>query len=126
MIEKENTMWTVKRSKRGAVLASVVMCALALLTSTFVFIAQAQHSSSVAASTTSAQTERVTIAIEGMHCGSCASGIKAMLKRTAGVISTEVSYERKEAVVEYEPGRVTREKIVEVIANMGYKANVKS
>ncbi len=57
--------------------------------------------------------------------GNCASGIRAMLKRTHGVVSADVSYERKEAVVEYDPGRITREKIVEAIANMGYEASVK-
>lgn len=70
-------------------------------------------------------TERVVIAIEGMHCTACASGIKSMLKRTPGVVSAEVSFENKEAVVEFRPADTSREKILEVITNMGYKANVK-
>ena len=69
--------------------------------------------------------ERVLIAIDGMHCTTCANGIKAMLKRTPGVISAEVSYERREADVEYDSSRTSPEKIVEAISNLGYKASVK-
>ena len=75
--------------------------------------------------TTSVKNERVLVAIEGMSCTSCANGIKAMLKRTPGVISAEVSFDRREANVEYDPSRTSPEKIVEAITNLGYKATVK-
>jgi Cu+-exporting ATPase len=60
-----------------------------------------------------------------MHCDGCAAGIKAMLKRTSGVISADVNYKQKEAIVHYDPEKVTREKIVEAITKLGYKAHVK-
>lgn len=72
------------------------------------------------------RTERVTIAVEGMYCDSCAAGIKAMLKRTPGVISAEISYKEKQAVVDYDSQKTTPEKIVEAINNLGYKASVKN
>ncbi|HLG16964.1 MAG TPA: heavy metal-associated domain-containing protein [Blastocatellia bacterium] len=72
-----------------------------------------------------AKNERVLIAVEGMSCTSCAKGIKAMLKRTPGVVSAEVSYERREASVEYDPSRTSTDKIVEAITNLGYKATLK-
>ena len=75
--------------------------------------------------TTGVKNERVLVAIEGMTCTSCANGIKAMLKRTPGVFSAEVSFERREAKVEYDPSRTSPEKIVEAITNMGYKATLK-
>ncbi|MGI9067947.1 MAG: heavy-metal-associated domain-containing protein [Pyrinomonadaceae bacterium] len=71
------------------------------------------------------KTERVVIAIEGMHCGGCASGVKAMLKRTPGVVSADVSFEQKEAKIEFDSSATSREKIVDAINNMGYKASVK-
>lgn len=74
---------------------------------------------------TIAKTERVLVGIEGMHCTSCASGIKAMLKRTRGVVSAEVSFNQKEANVEFDPLATSREKIIEAINNMGYEASVK-
>lgn len=72
------------------------------------------------------KTERVNLAVEGMSCTSCASGVKAMLKRTPGVISAEVSYEKKEAVVDYDTEKTTREKIMEAINKLGYKASIKA
>jgi copper chaperone CopZ len=106
------------------ILIIIAVCALAGV-GTLGLIARALAPSDVAAASPDVRAERVVIAVEGMHCGNCASGIKAMLKRTPGVISAEVSYEQKEAVVEYDPSRTTREKIVEAINNMGYKASVK-
>ena len=67
----------------------------------------------------------MVIAIDGMHCDGCAKGITAMLKRTPGVIAAEVSYERREARVEYDPGKTSPEKLVEAITNLGYTATVK-
>jgi copper chaperone CopZ len=80
---------------------------------------------STAAALTSVKNERLLIAIEGMQCTSCANGIKVMLKRSPGVISAEVSYERSEADVQYDSSGTTPEKIIKAITNMGYKATVK-
>jgi len=78
-----------------------------------------------AAALTIVKKERLLIAIEGMQCASCANGIKVMLKRTPGVISAEVSYDRREAEVEYDPSGTSPEMIIKAITNMGYKATVK-
>lgn len=71
------------------------------------------------------KTGRLTIAIAGMHCDSCATGIAAMLKRTEGVITGAVSYEKREALVEYDARKTSPKKIVEVIESMGYGAVIK-
>lgn len=89
------------------------------------FFMRGQFQVNAADTTSAAKTVRVQIAVEGMHCSGCASGIKSMLKRTEGVVSVEVSYENKEAIVEYDTERTTTDKILEVITNLGYKANVK-
>jgi len=67
----------------------------------------------------------VLIAVDGMICTSCARGIQAMLKRTEGVLPADVSYERREARVEYDPDRTSPGRLVEAITNMGYSAKVK-
>lgn len=75
---------------------------------------------------TAAKTEQVFITVEGMSCPtSCVAGIVAMLNRTPGVLSADVSFENKEANVEFDPAAVSREKIVEAINNMGYRASLK-
>jgi len=92
----------------------------------FGLIARAQLTSGSNTIIATPTRERVVIAIEGMHCGGCASGVKAMLKRTPGVVSADVSFEQKEAKVEFDSSATSRGKIVEAINNMGYKASVKS
>src|SRR6266536_3760679 len=52
----------------------------------FGLIARAQLTSGSNTIIATPTRERVVIAIEGMHCGGCASGVKAMLKRTPGVV----------------------------------------
>jgi mercuric ion transport protein len=62
--------------------------------------------------------------ITGMTCGGCADTIKAALERTAGVRRAEVSYERGEAVVDYDSKVITPERIRDVINQTGYKAEI--
>lgn len=115
---------TGKRNAHRAPLVIAAVVALAAA-SALGLIVRAQRPTSQAAEAAQAKAERVVIGIEGMHCGGCASGVKAMLKRTPGVISAEVSYEEKQAEVEFDPSATTREKLVEAVNNMGYKASVK-
>src|SRR6266851_8796303 len=123
IVNKGITGQTKKRVAKQILAAVSVICILPV---TVVLCAALDGNATSAVTTIRAiKNERVLIAIEGMHCTSCATGIKAMLKRTPGVISAEVSFERREADVEYDPSRTSPEKIVEAIANMGYKSNVK-
>src|SRR5882672_9638790 len=50
-----------------------------------------------------APTKRVRLQLGGMDCKNCEAGIKGELDRTPGVIASEVSFERQEAVVDYDP-----------------------
>ena len=126
MIEQEqNTQERRGRTTRRTALTIAGIFALAAA-GAFGLAVRGHIETATAAETAAVNTERVRIAVEGMHCSGCASGIRAMLRRTPGVVSAEVSYENKEAVVEYEPGRITREKIAEAIANMGYKVSIKA
>lgn len=66
-----------------------------------------------------------TLHIEGMTCGGCETAVKMVLKKTPGVVSSTVSYERKRAVVRYEPAKTTPEKIAKAIATaLSYKVTV--
>lgn len=109
---------------RSKIITGLVL-SLAVTTGAAGLILRSQITTKAANVATVAKAERVLVGIEGMHCTSCASGIKSMLKRTRGVISAEVSFDQKEANVEFDPSATSREKIVEAINNMGYKASVK-
>lgn len=63
--------------------------------------------------------------VSGMTCAGCEETIKLALEKTPGVRSSEVSYDRGEAVVEYDPKLTTVEKIRDAISATGYTAEVK-
>ncbi|HEX8098368.1 MAG TPA: heavy-metal-associated domain-containing protein [Pyrinomonadaceae bacterium] len=69
----------------------------------------------------SAATKTTTIHIEGMKCNICSASVTKALKATAGVEKVEVSFEKGEAVVQYDDAKVTEEKLREVINGTGFK-----
>ncbi|MGH9970552.1 MAG: mercuric transporter MerT family protein [Pyrinomonadaceae bacterium] len=70
--------------------------------------------------TPAAGMDVVTFKVEGMTCVSCEVTINLALNRTRGVRSAVVSYDRGEAVVEYDPQKTTRDKLREAINRTGY------
>lgn len=67
-------------------------------------------------------TETVTITVEGMSCTTCEVPVRDSLAQTPGVSGAEVSYERGEARVKYDPNKTTVEQIKRAIDSTGYKA----
>jgi P-type Cu+ transporter len=61
------------------------------------------------------------IAISGMHCASCASVIKRVLKKTPGVESCEVSYGSETANISYNEEKTNLEALSDKIKAFGYK-----
>jgi copper chaperone CopZ len=68
---------------------------------------------------------KTTLTVEGMTCGGCVAAVKVQLKRTEGVTAYEVSLEKAEAEVSYDPAKITPEKIAESVSKTGFKASVK-
>ncbi|MBA3356088.1 MAG: heavy-metal-associated domain-containing protein [Pyrinomonadaceae bacterium] len=125
MIEQELHLTRLKGQNSRRILLVVAGVFALTVTGAFGLIVRAQLPTASTTIIATPKTERVVIAIEGMHCGGCASGVKAMLKRTPGVVSSDVSFEQKEAKVEFDSSATSREKIVEAINNIGYKASLK-
>ena len=67
--------------------------------------------------------EKLTLNIEGMHCGSCAIGIQMLASQMDGVQAAEVSYEGKKGNFEFEPSKVSKDDLVKAIAELGYQAS---
>lgn len=67
---------------------------------------------------------KVKLSIEGMHCGSCASGIEMYAATLDGVSSIHVDYNAKTGEVEFDEAKVKLEDILKGIAELGYKATV--
>lgn len=67
--------------------------------------------------------QKITLHIEGMHCGSCATGIQMLTSTMDGVKSSFVDYDKKEGVIEFDESKVTKEAIIKAITELGYTAS---
>ena len=66
--------------------------------------------------------KKVNLAIEGMHCNSCSSGIQMVLQSTDGVINASASYDTKKGEVEFDEEKTNIDSIIKAIDQLGYKA----
>ncbi|OAA39173.1 ATPase, P-type, heavy metal translocating [Metarhizium rileyi] len=65
-----------------------------------------------------------TVAVEGMTCGACTSAVEGGFKDLPGVKSFSISLLSERAVIEHDPALLTPEKIVEIIEDRGFGAEV--
>jgi Cu+-exporting ATPase len=65
--------------------------------------------------------EKKVIRIGGMSCASCAESIERGLLREKGVTKASVNFATEKAVVEYDPEKVSLQRIGKVIEETGYK-----
>ena len=75
--------------------------------------------------TQATDSAKTTLAIKGMTCGGCVASVKIQLKRTEGVSAYDVSMEKAQADVTYDPAKTDPEKIAESVSKTGFEASVK-
>lgn len=63
--------------------------------------------------------------VQGMDCGSCALSIEMLLKNQAGVKSAKVSFENKEADIEFDDAAFNFKEVEKIVKQMGYTINEK-
>lgn len=63
---------------------------------------------------------RIRARIAGMHCSLCTGTIEKALRRHAGVETVSVSLTHEQALVEYDPGKVGPQALLETLRQMGY------
>ena len=68
---------------------------------------------------------KATLEIKGMTCGGCVAAVKLQLKRTEGVSAYDVSLEKGEALVTYDPEKTAPAKIAASVSRTGFVASVK-
>jgi copper ion binding protein len=71
----------------------------------------------------SVEAQRVTYAIDGMSCGACSDKVTKALSKVKGVSDAKVCQESKQAVVEFNPKKVSAEKVLAAIDATGFKAS---
>ncbi len=69
-----------------------------------------------------ANAATLKVKIPSMDCTACAVNIERALRKVEGVERTEIVFKTKEAVIEYDPARISTEKIVAAIGETGFKA----
>jgi len=67
--------------------------------------------------------EKIELQIEGMHCGSCATGIQMLTSQMDGVGEVFVDYNGKKGTFEFDSSKVSKEDLVKAIAELGYQAS---
>ena len=77
------------------------------------------------AAPTWAATQTVTLSVPGMTCAACPLTVKQALSKVQGVSKTEVSYEKKQAVVSFDDAKTNIQALTKATANAGYPSTAK-
>jgi copper chaperone len=64
----------------------------------------------------------ITIDVNGMTCGGCVRSVKQVLEAIPGVTHVEVSLERRQADISFDPKLAGIERFKKAIAEAGYEA----
>ncbi|MBV8817918.1 MAG: cation transporter [Acidobacteriaceae bacterium] len=105
--------------------ASVLVVAFALMPYYIGFVGSALTRKTAPAALAPAadqagQFETLTVRVEGMDCASCEIPIRAALEKTAGVQGADVSYQRGDARVTFDPRQTDAQQIKRAIDSTGY------
>ncbi|EKE18076.1 MAG: hypothetical protein ACD_10C00140G0003 [uncultured bacterium] len=72
-----------------------------------------------------AATQTVTLSVPGMTCAACPITVKKALSKVEGVSKTEVTFEKREAVVTFDDSKTTIQKLTKATEDAGYPSSVK-
>ena len=80
---------------------------------------------SVAFSAHAAPSESVTLDVKGMDCATCPITVKTVLKKQAGVADVKVDFKKATAEITFDPGKVSREKLAQVVTEAGFPSTAR-
>ena len=72
-----------------------------------------------------AATQTVTLSVPGMTCAACPITVKKALSKVEGVSKTEVTFEKREAVVTFDDSKTNIQKLTKATEDAGYPSSVK-
>lgn len=73
----------------------------------------------------SAATQTVTLSVSGMTCATCPITVKKAISKVEGVSKTDVSFDKREAVVTFDDAKTSVQKLTKATENAGYPSSVK-
>lgn len=68
--------------------------------------------------------KNLTLSIEGMTCGGCVNSVKRALANFPGIQKVEVSLEKGQATLEYDPAQVSPDQLKTAIEESGYDVSI--
>jgi len=71
------------------------------------------------------KSKKASISITGMTCVTCAATVEKGLAKTPGIKQAEVNFASEKASIEYDPKRISLQKIKDTISQLGYGAATK-
>ena len=92
---------------------------------TFVSLVSSAAAVIALASPAQAATQTVTLAVQGMTCAACPITVKQSLKKVNGVLKTDVSFEKKHAVVSFDDQKTSVQALTKATADAGFPSTVK-
>lgn len=120
---------TVLSSKtRRAVLGVATLLILGLLGSTLLVSSPATTTAAANQGEAVGQTaalKEVVLEVEGMTCSGCTAAVRSSLQQLEGVQEVKVTYEPPQAVVTYDPAKVTSGQLAQAPTDVGYPAQIK-
>lgn len=72
-----------------------------------------------------AAVRTVTLSVPGMTCAACPITVRKALSKIPGVEKTEVSFEKREAIVTFEDTKTNVEALTKATKDAGYPSTVK-
>lgn len=72
-----------------------------------------------------AGTQTVTLSVPGMTCAACPLTVKQALGKVQGVNKTEVSFEKRQAVVSFDDAKTNVQALTKATADAGYPSTAK-
>lgn len=71
-------------------------------------------------------TKQITLLVENMTCGTCPITVRKSLEKLPGVLSVKTTLEPPEAVIVYNPAKVSVEQMMNATMEAGYPSKPKS
>ena len=72
-----------------------------------------------------AATQAVTLSVPGMTCAACPITVKKAISKVEGVSKTDVSFDKREAVVTFDDAKTSVQKLTKATEDAGYPSSVK-
>lgn len=114
---KKPSFWQSKKFLAIVTVLSVLMLSFPLYAHVF----YPKHKNQTVVSDTK-NIQTVEFKISGMTCKSCEQHVKQAVNKLQGIISSEVSYDNSNAIIQFDKTKSTISQIEEAINSTGYKA----